>query len=47
LVLFANLYIEVAEDVVAQIQEASDVLRIPNWHDGNALSIKVPTTAPS
>jgi len=30
-----------------QIQEASDVLRTPNWHDGDALSIKIPTTAPS
>jgi hypothetical protein len=28
-----------------QIQEASDVLRTPNWHNGNALSVKIPTTA--
>ncbi len=28
-----------------QIQEPSDVLRTPNWHDGNALIVKIPTTS--
>jgi hypothetical protein len=28
-----------------QIQVASDVLRTPHWHNGNALSVKIPTTA--
>src|SRR6266540_2004906 len=28
-----------------QIQEASDVLRTPNWNDGNALRVKTPTPA--
>jgi hypothetical protein len=28
-----------------QIQEASDGLSTPNWHNGNALSVEVPTTA--
>jgi hypothetical protein len=27
------------------IQEASDCLRTPDWHNGNALSVKIPTTA--
>src|SRR5439155_25487286 len=27
-----------------QIQEASDVLRTPNRHDGNALGVEIPTT---
>jgi hypothetical protein len=30
-----------------QIQEASDGLRAPNRHNGDALSVKIPTTAPS
>ncbi len=28
-----------------QIQESSNVLRTPHWHDGNALSVKIPTAA--
>lgn len=28
-----------------EIQEASNVLRTPDWNDGDALSIKIPTTA--
>ncbi len=28
-----------------QVQEPSNGLRAPNWHDGNALSVKIPTTA--
>jgi hypothetical protein len=27
------------------IQEPPDGLRTPNWHNGNALSVKIPTTA--
>jgi hypothetical protein len=30
-----------------QVKEASDVLRAPHRHDGNALIIKAPTAAPS
>src|SRR5712691_243671 len=30
-----------------QIQEASDVRRTSHWHNGNALSLKIPTTARS
>jgi len=29
------------------MQVACDVRRTPNWHDGNALSVKIPTTAVS
>jgi len=28
-----------------QLQEASDGLCTPHWHNGNALSVKIPTTA--